>query len=104
MIDNLKSPKKTSQNEGSIPFQVTEGSQDDLDDRVLSSEEVEKLKAELLEKNKLESSHEKLDKIEKNIDRDIRGWRQTYNTLILMNIIPIILAIRPLFNKHFKPI
>ena len=56
MIDNLKSPKKTSQNEGSIPFQVTEGSQDDLDDRVLSSEEVEKGAHKKRDKDKIKAS------------------------------------------------
>ena len=56
MIDNLKSPKKTSQNESSIPFQVTEGSQDDLDDRVLSSEDVEKGANKKRDKDKIKAS------------------------------------------------
>ena len=68
MIDNLKAPKKPSQKDSSIPFQVLEGSQDDLDDRVLSSEEIDKEKKSKKEKKKSKSHVELPEEIKDQLE------------------------------------
>ncbi|MHA1745628.1 MAG: hypothetical protein ACTSWW_06485 [Promethearchaeota archaeon] len=68
MIDNLKVPKKPSQKDSSIPFQVLEGSQDDLDDRVLSSEEIDKEKKSKKEKKKSKSHVELPEEIKDQLE------------------------------------
>ena len=68
MIDNLKTPKKPTQQDGNIPFQVTEGSQDDLDDRVLSSQEIEKETKDKKEKKKPKSHIELPEEIKDQLE------------------------------------
>ena len=68
MIENLKSPKKPSQKDDNIPFQITEGSQDDLDDRVLSSEDIEKGTKPKTDKKKSSSKIELPEEIKDQLE------------------------------------